>query len=92
VVDEVALGRVFSEYFGFLRQFSFHPLLHIHDHPVIDVYIVSIVTASLNNQLKNYPEDESEYEASFVLGPKSKSELLCDWRFTANQFVLASDP
>jgi hypothetical protein len=30
VVDKVALGRVSSMYFGFLRQFSFHKLLHVH--------------------------------------------------------------
>jgi hypothetical protein len=30
VVDKVALGQVFSEYFGFLCQFSFHQLLHTH--------------------------------------------------------------
>jgi hypothetical protein len=27
VVDEVALGQVFSEYFGFPYQFAFHRLL-----------------------------------------------------------------
>jgi hypothetical protein len=32
VVDNVALGQVFSEYFGFPSQFSFHRLLHIHHH------------------------------------------------------------
>jgi hypothetical protein len=31
-VDKVALGQVFSEYFGFPCQFSFHRL-HIHHHP-----------------------------------------------------------
>jgi hypothetical protein len=30
VVDKVALGQVFFEYFGFLCQFSFHRLLHTH--------------------------------------------------------------
>jgi hypothetical protein len=30
VVDKVALGPVFSEYFGFSCQLSFHKLLHIH--------------------------------------------------------------
>jgi hypothetical protein len=30
VLDNVALGQVFSEYFGFPCQFSFHRLLHIH--------------------------------------------------------------
>jgi hypothetical protein len=32
LVDKVALGQVFSEYFGFPCQFSFHRLLHIHHH------------------------------------------------------------
>jgi hypothetical protein len=32
VVDKVALGQVFSEYFGSLCQSPFHQILH-HDHP-----------------------------------------------------------
>jgi hypothetical protein len=32
VVDKVALGQVFSEYFGFPCQSSFHQLLHSHPH------------------------------------------------------------
>jgi hypothetical protein len=32
VVDKVALGQVFSEYFGFPFQSSFHQLLHNHPH------------------------------------------------------------
>jgi hypothetical protein len=32
VVDNAALGQVFSEYFGFLCQ-SFHQFLHYHNHP-----------------------------------------------------------
>jgi hypothetical protein len=32
VVDKVALGQVFSEYFGFPCQFSFHQFLHNHHH------------------------------------------------------------
>jgi hypothetical protein len=33
VVDKVGLGQVFSEYFGFPCQFSFHRLLHTHQLP-----------------------------------------------------------
>jgi hypothetical protein len=34
VVDEVASGQVFSEYFGFpCQNRSFHQLLHHHIHP-----------------------------------------------------------
>jgi hypothetical protein len=32
VVDKVTLGQVFSEYFGFSCQSSFHQLLHNHPH------------------------------------------------------------
>jgi hypothetical protein len=32
VVDKAALGQIFSEYFGFLCQSSFHQFLH-HNHP-----------------------------------------------------------
>jgi hypothetical protein len=33
VVEKVALGRVFSEYFGFPCQSSFNQILHHHNHP-----------------------------------------------------------
>jgi hypothetical protein len=33
VVDKVALGQVFSEYFGFPCQSSFHQFLLHHNHP-----------------------------------------------------------
>jgi hypothetical protein len=32
VVDEVTLGQVFSKYFGFPCQSSFHKILHNHHH------------------------------------------------------------
>jgi hypothetical protein len=33
LVDKVALGQVFSEYFGFPYQSSLHQILHPHYHP-----------------------------------------------------------
>jgi hypothetical protein len=33
VVDEVALGQVYSKYFGLPFQSSFHQILHPHNHP-----------------------------------------------------------
>jgi hypothetical protein len=33
VVDKVALGKVFSKYFGFPCQSSFHQILHPHNQP-----------------------------------------------------------
>jgi predicted sugar kinase len=35
VVDQVALGQVFSEYFGFLCQSSFHPISPQSPSPII---------------------------------------------------------
>jgi hypothetical protein len=35
VVDKAELGQVFSEYFGFPCQSSFHEFLHHHNHPVL---------------------------------------------------------
>jgi hypothetical protein len=32
MVDEVTLEQVFSEYFGFPCQSSFHQFLHHHNH------------------------------------------------------------
>jgi hypothetical protein len=32
VVDKAALGQVFTEYFGFPYQSSFHQCLHHHNH------------------------------------------------------------
>jgi hypothetical protein len=32
VVGKAALGQVFSEYFGFLYQSSFHQFLHHYNH------------------------------------------------------------
>jgi hypothetical protein len=33
VVDKVAVGQVFSEYFGFFCQSSFHQIFHPQNHP-----------------------------------------------------------
>jgi hypothetical protein len=49
--QQVALEQVFSEYFSLLCQYSFHPLLPIHSLSQYRRYIVSIMSASLNNQL-----------------------------------------
>jgi hypothetical protein len=43
VVDKVALGQVFSEYFCFLCKFSFHRLLHIHHHIIIIIIVIVVI-------------------------------------------------
>jgi hypothetical protein len=37
VVDKLALGQVFSLYFFFLHQSSFHQIVHPHNHLVADM-------------------------------------------------------
>jgi hypothetical protein len=51
VVDKVALGNVFSKYFGFPFQSSFHQLLHNHHHVIWGWYnrpIVATVRSGLS--------------------------------------------
>jgi hypothetical protein len=48
VVNKVALGQVFSEYFGFPCQ-AFHRLLHTHHHPSSGAGIIGqVVPSGLN--------------------------------------------
>jgi hypothetical protein len=48
----MALWHDFSEYYSFPCQFSSHQLLHIHYSSYQQHYTVSILTASLNEQVK----------------------------------------
>jgi hypothetical protein len=50
VLDNVALRQVFSRYFSFQGQLSFHKLLHINLSSCHQQHRVSILTASLNNK------------------------------------------
>jgi hypothetical protein len=50
VVDKVALGQVFSEYFGFPCQSSFHQLLHSHPH-------LSSGACTIGQKWPQYPVD-----------------------------------
>jgi hypothetical protein len=51
-MEKVVLGQVFSEHFYFPYQFHFHHCSVIITHRIIQRYVVSILTASLNNQQK----------------------------------------
>jgi hypothetical protein len=59
VVDKVALGQVFSEYFGFLCQFSFHRLLHIH-HLSSGAGTIGQILADVPSGLSLTPPQEKE--------------------------------
>jgi hypothetical protein len=55
VVDKVALGQVFSEYFGFACQFSFHQLFHIQHHLSSGVCTVGQLVAHVPSGLNLTP-------------------------------------
>jgi hypothetical protein len=50
----VALGWIFAENFGFLANFNSTNFSTFINHHIIRRYAVSILTASLNNQLKTW--------------------------------------
>jgi hypothetical protein len=57
VVDIVALGQVFSEYFGSPCQFSFHRLLHTH-HQSSGACIIGQLVADVPSGLSLRPLKE----------------------------------
>jgi hypothetical protein len=61
VVDKVAMGHVFSEYFGFPCQLSFHRLLHIH-HLLLVVGKIGQVMAEVPSRLSLTPSQETKIE------------------------------
>jgi hypothetical protein len=58
VVDKVALGQVFSEYFRFPCQLSFHRLLHIHHHPSSVAGTMGQLAADVKSGLSLTPSQE----------------------------------
>jgi hypothetical protein len=55
VVDKVALGQVFSEYFGFPYQFSFYRLLHTRHHLSSGAGTVRLIVAGVASGLSLTP-------------------------------------
>jgi hypothetical protein len=71
LVDKVALGKLFSEYFGFPCQFSFHRLLHTHHHHLSSgTGTIGQTVADVPNGLSLTPTQETK--------KKSKSADLAD--------------
>jgi hypothetical protein len=60
VVDKVALGQVFSEYFCFRNQFSFDRLLHIHHHLSSEAGTVGQLMACVPSGLSLIPPQETK--------------------------------
>jgi hypothetical protein len=59
MVDKVALGQVFSEYFGFPCQFSFHQMLHT-DHLSSEAGTIGQVVADVPSGLSLTPPQETK--------------------------------
>jgi hypothetical protein len=78
MVDKVALGQDFSEYFGFRCQFSFYRLLHIHHHVssgagtigqlVADVPIGLSLIPPKETKKRNYRTGNIGYHYEYQIG------------------------
>jgi hypothetical protein len=62
-MDQVALGQVFSEYYGFRCQYFFHKILHPHNHP---------------GQLQKVSSGQRSDWTHYGLHPHSPSPQLCE--------------
>jgi hypothetical protein len=59
-MEKVALGQVFSEYFDFTCQFSFHRLLHIHHHLSSGAGTIGQLVANAPSGLSLTPPQETK--------------------------------
>jgi hypothetical protein len=63
VVNKVALGQFFSQYFYFPCQSSFHQLLHDHHHLIIWDWYNRPVVAALPSYLTKNNKEKTEKAA-----------------------------
>jgi hypothetical protein len=72
VVDKVALGRFFSDYFGFHRQFSLHRLLHIHH---LSFGAGTIGQINQTNSVSPYPKKIKLKKASAIISTAQSTQF-----------------
>jgi hypothetical protein len=60
MVDKVALGHIFSEYFGFPCQFLFHSLFHTHHHLSSGAGTVGQTVADVSSGLNLTPSENTK--------------------------------
>jgi hypothetical protein len=60
VVDKVALGQDFSEYFGFPCQYYLHGLLHTHHHLSSGAGTIGQLVADVPSGLNLTPPQETK--------------------------------
>jgi hypothetical protein len=75
VVDRVVLGQVFSEYFGFPCQFSFHRLL-IHHHLSSGASTVGQLVADVPSGLSVTPPQETNKMGGLICRPITATVLV----------------
>jgi hypothetical protein len=59
ILNKVALGQIFSEYFSFSCQFSFHRLLHTHHHLSSGAGTIGQLVADVPSGLSLTPPQET---------------------------------
>jgi hypothetical protein len=74
MVDKVALGQVFSEYFGYSCQLSFHRLLHIHDHLSSGAGTIGQLVADVPSGLSLTPTQETKKKKNASVAPVRPKE------------------
>jgi hypothetical protein len=74
-VVKVALRQVFSEYFGFSCQFSFHRLLHTH-HLSSGAGTIGQLVADAPSGLSLTPPQETKKKTTSKFYSKSRSKLI----------------
>jgi hypothetical protein len=77
VVDNVALGQVFSEYYGFSCQFSFHRLLHTLrlSSGAIDQLVADVPSGFSLTPAQETKKKKMVYVVTILLKHKSLSTL-----------------
>jgi hypothetical protein len=60
VVDKLALGQVFSEYFGFSCQYSFRRGLHIHHHLSLGAGTIGQLVADVTSGVSLTPPKKTK--------------------------------
>jgi hypothetical protein len=75
VVDEVALGQILSEYFGFPVQLAFHRLLHSHQHLSDGAGVIGQTVAAVPSGLSLTPWEKLKKNTPYT-EPKNYLQLL----------------
>jgi hypothetical protein len=91
-VDKVALGQAFSEYFGFPCRFSFHRLLHIHQHLSSGTGTIGQLVADVPSGLSFTPPQETKKRKCLAWWRRSLCAVRLERQDAALRRTLNIDP